>query len=194
MSFLEETKLIMRYANVTPDRIEWIGSADGTMVTDWNTFQKLSDFEYDSGFGSCKIPGDLIIVGDNWWLTRSEYDGSESWEFHQKPGAPKANARPILNSFKGDMWPTMASLNYPETDLEPDDFEGWKDLFEVASDPMYAHQYSPAQMELYAKQAKHMLETPGLDVPEEALHYAITLLMASGDIPIPAGLKLSPIK
>jgi hypothetical protein len=31
---------------------------------------------------------DLIIVGDNWWLERKEYDGSEWFEFKKKKKEP----------------------------------------------------------------------------------------------------------
>lgn len=40
---------------------------------------------YESGFGLCYINLTLKIAGDNWWLERHEYDGSEWWEFKTMP-------------------------------------------------------------------------------------------------------------
>ena len=31
---------------------------------------------------------DLLIVGDDWWLERHEYDGAEWWEFKTLPCEP----------------------------------------------------------------------------------------------------------
>ena len=28
---------------------------------------------------------DLVVVGDNWWIERRDYDGSEWWEYKEKP-------------------------------------------------------------------------------------------------------------
>ena len=46
-------------------------------------FNKL-DFNYDSGFGIQNIDGTIWLT-KNRWMTRSEYDGSEEWEFHRYP-------------------------------------------------------------------------------------------------------------
>ena len=35
----------------------------------------------------------LLVVGDNWWLERHEYDGSEWWEFKTIPNKPKGELR-----------------------------------------------------------------------------------------------------
>ena len=51
----------------------------------FDDFKKLSDFSYDNGFGSATIRMDLKILGENWWLERAEYDGSEWWEFKTAP-------------------------------------------------------------------------------------------------------------
>ena len=56
------------------------------------TFEKFKEsaknIYYDSGYGSNEIPMNLVIVGDNWWLERAEYDGSEWWEFKTLPIKP----------------------------------------------------------------------------------------------------------
>lgn len=55
-------------------------------VDDFVRIAKACD--YDAGFGGQRIPGDLSIVGDDWWMERREYDGSEWWEFLKKPERP----------------------------------------------------------------------------------------------------------
>lgn len=42
---------------------------------------------YYDGFGGQEIEPSLVIVGDNWWLERAEYDGAEWFEFKQQPKA-----------------------------------------------------------------------------------------------------------
>lgn len=52
----------------------------------WEDFARLAkDIDYDSGFGGYKINLKLKVVGANWWLERHEYDGSENWEYKERP-------------------------------------------------------------------------------------------------------------
>lgn len=37
---------------------------------------------------------DLLVVGNNWWLERHNYDGSEWWEFKRLPTRPLSERRP----------------------------------------------------------------------------------------------------
>lgn len=53
--------------------------------TDWDSFVKMADFEYDNDFGGEEIPLGLVVVGTDWWLERHEYDGAEWWEFKTMP-------------------------------------------------------------------------------------------------------------
>jgi len=52
--------------------------------------------EYDSGYGATKVAKDLVIVGEDWWLERCEYNGSEWWEFKTLPVKPKAHRVPQI--------------------------------------------------------------------------------------------------
>ena len=45
-------------------------------------------FDYDSGFGGVCVNLSLIVVGNNWWLERHEYNGSEWFEFKVSPFEP----------------------------------------------------------------------------------------------------------
>lgn len=51
----------------------------------WNNFKELADVEYDDGYGGAEVAENLKIVGENFWLERGEYDGSEWWEFKELP-------------------------------------------------------------------------------------------------------------
>ena len=51
-----------------------------------NAFEKI---EYDCGYGHQEVAEDLVVVGNGWWLERSEYDGAEGWDFKSMPVASK---------------------------------------------------------------------------------------------------------
>lgn len=61
----------------------------------WDEFEKLADFLYDDGYGGNEINRGLMVVGDNWWLERGEYDGSEWWEFKEPPKGPDLFSKKI---------------------------------------------------------------------------------------------------
>ena len=46
------------------------------------------EINYNAGFGIEEINLSLEIVGDNWWLERSEYDGSEGWDYKEMSKKP----------------------------------------------------------------------------------------------------------
>lgn len=47
-------------------------------------FWELADTEYDP-YGAPEIATDLTIIGEDFWMERSEYEGSELWDFHTMP-------------------------------------------------------------------------------------------------------------
>lgn len=82
MNLLQET------ISAIPNNAEvlWVGSYDGNLAISWNEFTEIAkDIEYDEDYGSNKIPLDLVVVGKDWWLERSEYDGSEWWSLKKQP-------------------------------------------------------------------------------------------------------------
>lgn len=49
-------------------------------------FEELAKkIDYDDGYGGLEIEPSLVIVGDDWWLERAEYDGAEWFEFKKQP-------------------------------------------------------------------------------------------------------------
>lgn len=81
-NFLSETVQALVEVCKTPDDIHAIYSNCNKFITDWDNFCKHADFEYDDGYGSRYIMGDLkIVFKDRTWLERFEYDGSECWDY-----------------------------------------------------------------------------------------------------------------
>ncbi len=118
MNLLKEIKKILQNNNLTLEDISWVGCKE--FCINLEEFIKLANTEYDSGYGATKVATDLLIVGDNWWLSRGEYDGSEWWEFNVKPVKPTTikniKALTIDQSnkiFKTDRvgWKTIKELN-----------------------------------------------------------------------------------
>ena len=85
-NLLKETLEILKRNNKTENDVKWVGTT--THKTTWKDFKKNADVDYDSGYGSPKVAQDLLVVGENWWLERDEYDGSEWWDYKDLPKEP----------------------------------------------------------------------------------------------------------
>jgi hypothetical protein len=57
------------------------------------------DFDYDPGFGAQNLMG-FILLDDNDWLERAEYDGAEEWVYKKYPTELLENSSKHLNEFK----------------------------------------------------------------------------------------------
>jgi len=80
-NLLQETKEKLNEAGKEIADIDWIGGPNFGWFT-WQDFEKVSNTEYDSGFGAQIVATDLVIVfSDGTYLKRGEYDGSEWWEY-----------------------------------------------------------------------------------------------------------------
>ena len=83
----EETLWVLRYHEKDARDVIWVG--DGVNSYTWGEFREAAyHFYYDKGYGIQEVKPKLVIVGDNWWLERREYDGSEWWEFVTRPTKP----------------------------------------------------------------------------------------------------------
>jgi hypothetical protein len=85
-NLLKETLELLERNNKKETDVKWVGSS--THKTTWADFKKNANVDYESGFGSPKVAGDLLVVGENWWLERGEYDGSEWWDYKEMPKEP----------------------------------------------------------------------------------------------------------
>ena len=91
-------------------------------------FWKLADTEYNSFYGAPEIATDLTLIGDDFWMTRGEYDGSEWWDFHTMPDTTGMPIRKITalsvrqynatcNPGYGKIgWETLSELNGEDAD------------------------------------------------------------------------------
>jgi len=73
-----------------------------------NVFEEIAHhINYNNGFGRNEINLHLKIVGDNWWLERYEYDGSERWAYKELPKKPQLSlfqAKAILLDFDENLY------------------------------------------------------------------------------------------
>ena len=93
-NFLEETKNILEVNGKTFDDIKWIG-IPGVGTISVEQFKIDADKMYYPGFGIEYVNLGLLIVGDDWWLERGEYDGSEWWEFKKSPNKPEETGQKV---------------------------------------------------------------------------------------------------
>lgn len=120
-NFLEETKSILKINNRKPSDVLWIGSSDGKYAISWDIFESIANIDYDSGFGGQEIAYDIVIVGKDWWMERSEYDGAENWCFKSIPTKSKKSKIFSKVKYPGNSWLSVKEANqqggkYPNKD------------------------------------------------------------------------------
>jgi len=92
-NLLKETLEVLWQHGKKSGDVKWCGTKNGWCT--WDEFRSVAkDIEYDNGYGTAMIADDLVIVGEDWWLERHEYDGSEWWEFKTLPVKPKVHRVP----------------------------------------------------------------------------------------------------
>lgn len=95
----EETLQALAEHGKTIDDVRWIGTRAEEIPVD--DFLRVADREYDEGYGGAEVRY-IFVVGDDWWLERGEYDGSEWWEFKTMPTRPTEKAKEPLTEFVFD--------------------------------------------------------------------------------------------
>jgi hypothetical protein len=63
MTLLEETEAALAQEALAASDVVWVGS--GEMWFDWSDFAQLA-----TPIEGQKVPGDLVVVGSDWWLDR----------------------------------------------------------------------------------------------------------------------------
>ena len=107
MNLLKETIEVLKENGKTLKDIKWVGSRD--YLIELEKLKGIFNIEYDEGFGAPEIAEDLFVVGEDWWLERHEYDGSEWWEFKSVPKKP---TKIIKNAKVGlGMWSSLVQIN-----------------------------------------------------------------------------------
>ena len=96
-NLLEETQTILRENGKSLNDIRFVYTDEGCFVP-VNGCRKFLDVWYDPGYGSNDIRLDLKLVGDGFWLERSEW-----WEFKSLPKFNK-NARVKISPLVDDSY------------------------------------------------------------------------------------------
>lgn len=110
-NLLAETVGVLTAHGKTHADVRWVGSPD--MRFAWAYFAQLAEqTNYDAVYGRQEVARDLLVVGEDWWLERREYDGSEGWEYKQLPAKPAVHRIP--DKLVGDVYATLAKLNSPQ--------------------------------------------------------------------------------
>lgn len=104
----EETLKVLAVYGKKIDDVKYIQGSDFS-ITKENFEQVAKKSEYYSGFGAAQVAEDLVLVGDDWWLERNEYDGSEWWEYKETP--KQINDIKEVSCLAGGMWNKLAELN-----------------------------------------------------------------------------------
>ena len=103
----EETINVLNKHGLSFDDILYIQGQDFRIQKE--NFEAVAKWtNYNAGFGSQKVATDLVVVGEDWWLDRKEYDGSEWWEFNKKP--ERLEQLVEIDILSGGMWDTLKEL------------------------------------------------------------------------------------
>lgn len=86
-NLLNEVNLILVENGKNLDDIKFI-TCDDKLISREDFLVFAINLNYNDGYGGVKINLSLKIVGNNWWLERHEYDGSEWFEFKTIPIKP----------------------------------------------------------------------------------------------------------
>jgi hypothetical protein len=113
-NLLAETLHTLEQNGKSPLIVNWVGSLDGKYAISFAGFRLIANVNYDAGFGAQEVAVNLVVVGDDWWLERHEYDGSEWWEFKSIPKA-QADAK-HFDKVVGNYWPSIEQVNDPSDD------------------------------------------------------------------------------
>ena len=83
MNLKEETLEVLDIHGKRKEDVKYVCGEDFQISLE--QFWKLADTEYNNFYGAPEIATDLTLIGDEFWMERGEYDGSEWWDFHTMP-------------------------------------------------------------------------------------------------------------
>ena len=113
INLLAETLYQIVEAGQSTATVKSVRSRDGEYSLTWEEFSKISDVEYDNGYGSSHVPSDLIVEFlDGTYLYRTEYDGAEDWAYTTPLPPIQPNAKP-MTKVVGRYWPDVRMLHNP---------------------------------------------------------------------------------
>ena len=124
MNLKEETLKVLHNHGKGKEDVKYVCGEDFQISLE--QFWELSDTEYDSSYGAPEIATDLMLIGEDFWMERGEYDGFEWWDFHTMPDTTRLPIREITalsvrqynaicNPMYGKIgWETLSELNEEE--------------------------------------------------------------------------------
>ena len=105
MNLWEETKERLEKYNKKWSDIKYVildGSEEIIPKSLYEEIAKRTD--YDSGYGDAEIYEDLMLIGDDFWFERAEYDGAEWFAYRQMPNINHYTMYLDCNSLKRGEW------------------------------------------------------------------------------------------
>jgi hypothetical protein len=116
-NLLKETKEAITNSGHSENDIIFIGSDKFEYSCTWEEYKRLTDVEYDQGYGIVQVAFDLIIVfSDGNIIFRWEDDGSEWWKYYTQfnfrlPGKTKPINRIFIFPTDKSGWKKLKELN-----------------------------------------------------------------------------------
>lgn len=112
-NFRRETVNFMKNHKQCIENVDYIIVRKDKLIDKDSFFRVINKLSYDSGFGGHVIDLSLYIVfKDGSWMERSEYDGSEWWEYKSK--LEKPNTEELLYDKEDIMKEIKYDWNYNE--------------------------------------------------------------------------------
>lgn len=114
INLLDETNKFLQFYNKTLSDVKYIFGNDYQITVD-NFVEVASKSYYDSSLGFQEIAKDLVMVGDDFYATRYEFEGNEGWEHHPMNFTiPETISK--VSKLSGGMWNTLSEINEEKLD------------------------------------------------------------------------------
>lgn len=92
-NLLEEAKELLKECGKSLEDILYCQNDDGWF--ELALFKELANREYYEDHGAVEAMQDLVLIGNDFWLERFEYDGAECWKYQTKPKKTKTKAKDV---------------------------------------------------------------------------------------------------
>lgn len=126
-NLLKETLYKLKSYDKSWEDVKFVLCQDVTFTPE--QAKPMLDFIYDNGYGAEEVDTSLMIVGNDWWMERHEYDGSEWWEFKRIPKKTDKTYYPAKTFQIDDVWYRFKTFRAHDTWTDParyDDYIGLK--------------------------------------------------------------------
>lgn len=109
VNLLDETKKFLQLYNKTLSDIRRVFGNDYQIPVD-NFVEIAKDTYYDASLGVQETAKDLILVGDDFYAVRYEFEGNEGWEYHPMTFKIPEKVQTVTK-LAGGMWKTLKEIN-----------------------------------------------------------------------------------